>query len=65
MGIKICKLWMICGKKAIFPIEISKNFVGKSKMENVKTLLVWYCYFVNTLFVALRIKLSEAAWKVS
>ena len=27
-------------KNAIFPIEISKIFVGKSKMENVKTLLV-------------------------
>ena len=26
-------------KNAIFPIKISKIFVGKSKMENVKTLL--------------------------
>ena len=27
-------------KNAIFPIELSKIFVGKSKKENVKTFLV-------------------------
>ena len=51
---------MICGKNAFFPIEISKIFVGKSKMENVKNsigLILLFC----TIFVALRIKLSEAA----
>lgn len=36
-------------ENVIFPIGLSKNFVGKSKMENVKTILVLYCYFENYL----------------
>ena len=49
---------------AIFPIKITKIFVRMSEMENVKTFLVLYLLFC-TLFVALKIKLSEAAQKVS
>ena len=49
-------------KIAIFPIKITKIFVRMSEMENVKTFgfILLFC----TLFVALRIKLSEAAQKV-
>ena len=51
-------------KITIFPIEITKIFVRMSKMENVKTFFGFILLFF-TLFVALRIKLSEAAQKVS